>query len=679
AERLGPLLGRLDAAGCGIDELDELVEQARAAGLCRPDGQVVPLVGVALRDRTPPARRTEIRRTLAEIELDRGGSVLAVARTMVGSHATGDRAAAVFAAAADEAGRAEDDDASTLYAEAVRAGRPPLSLAARRAEAHLRTGDLDAALAQSDAVLSALDAVDPDDALQAGSVAASVLARRGLLARSAELYRWMAAASGGVAPAVAVPVLIGTGALDEARAALHVPADEPVPSPGSSAGTAASVLGAPPSLGAGPGAPPPGSLLSRPPTLLAGAEDLMARGILDSVEGSPTAALSQLARAAGLLESAHRAALLPDTPAALAALVAVHTGEFDVAGSVLERALSVRLGGRRAQARHRLLLGWIALLRGATGTAASRLAAVDADPTGDGAPADDGLEARDEFLAASLQVALARRSGDLGSLMRAWTRAREAIVRHPVDLFVLQPLGELVTAATRLREQSWVRPHLDEAIALLDRLGRPALWSAPLYWAQLQAAVLVSDVEAARRHTAALAEAAGGSRFAAAMAAAAPHWVALLDGVVDPEPVEAAARGLHAVGLSWDGGKLAGQAAIRTDDRRAMTALLACARALQAESGRAGEEPSEPTAPSPTPPGSCRTGEATPAEPPGLLSDREREVAALVVAGRTYKEIGETLFISAKTVEHHVARMRQRLGVAGRGELHDRLRTILAT
>ena len=303
--------------------------------------------------------------------------------------------------------------------------------------------------------------------------------------------------------------------------------------------------------------------------------------MLDSVEGSPTAALSGLARASGLLESAHRSALLPDTPAALAALVAVHTGEFDVAGSVLERALAVGLGGRRAQTRHRLLLGWIALLRGATGAAGAHLAAVDG--TG------EEMEARDEFLAASLQVALARRGGDLGALMRSWTRAREAIVRHPVDLFVLQPLGELVTAATRLREQSWVRPHLDEADALLDALGRPALWSAPLHWAQLQAAVLVTDTDAAARHTDALAGAAAGSRFAAAMAAAAPHWVALLAGRVDAEAVEAAARGLHAVGLSWDGGKLAGQAAIRTEDRRAMTALLGCARALQAEVGRTGE------------------------------------------------------------------------------------------
>jgi len=214
-----------------------------------------------------------------------------------------------------------------------------------------------------------------------------------------------------------------------------------------------------------------------------------------------------------------------------------------------------------------------------------------------------------------------------------------------------------------------VRPHLDEADTLLDALGRPALWSAPLHWAQLQAAVLVTDTDAAARHTDALAGASDGSRFAAAMAAAAPHWVALLQNRVDAEAVEAAARGLHAVGLSWDGGKLAGQAAIRTEDRRAMTALLGCARALQAEVGRTGDDP--PAAPEePSAPGA--------APPTGVLSEREREVAELVVQGRTYKEIGESLFISAKTVEHHVARMRRRLGVTGRGELHAQLRRILA-
>ena len=40
-------------------------------------------------------------------------------------------------------------------------------------------------------------------------------------------------------------------------------------------------------------------------------------------------------------------------------------------------------------------------------------------------------------------------------------------------------------------------------------------------------------------------------------------------------------------------------------------------------------------------------------------------------------DIGSQLLISAKTVEHHVARMRQRLGVGGRSELLDELRRIL--
>jgi DNA-binding CsgD family transcriptional regulator len=59
------------------------------------------------------------------------------------------------------------------------------------------------------------------------------------------------------------------------------------------------------------------------------------------------------------------------------------------------------------------------------------------------------------------------------------------------------------------------------------------------------------------------------------------------------------------------------------------------------------------------------------------LSEREREVAALVLEGLTYKQIGERLFISAKTVEHHVARMRQRLGSGSRGELFAHLRQIV--
>jgi DNA-binding CsgD family transcriptional regulator len=114
---------------------------------------------------------------------------------------------------------------------------------------------------------------------------------------------------------------------------------------------------------------------------------------------------------------------------------------------------------------------------------------------------------------------------------------------------------------------------------------------------------------------------------------------------------------LHANGFCWDGARLAGQAAIRTTDRRVMTALLDCARVLQGRQA--------PTEPAPQP-GSRPAG----------LSPREHEVAALVLAGLTYREIGDRLFIAAKTVEHHMARMRQRLGCASRSDLLAQLRVL---
>jgi DNA-binding CsgD family transcriptional regulator len=123
--------------------------------------------------------------------------------------------------------------------------------------------------------------------------------------------------------------------------------------------------------------------------------------------------------------------------------------------------------------------------------------------------------------------------------------------------------------------------------------------------------------------------------------------------------VEAAARGLHAAGLGWEGSRLAGQAAIRTTDRKEMSALLALARGLHSDAPSVGSGAD----------GSTASG--------GVLSEREREIATLLLAGLTYKQIGERLFISAKTVEHHVARIRQRLGSAGRAELLAQLRSMV--
>jgi DNA-binding CsgD family transcriptional regulator len=140
--------------------------------------------------------------------------------------------------------------------------------------------------------------------------------------------------------------------------------------------------------------------------------------------------------------------------------------------------------------------------------------------------------------------------------------------------------------------------------------------------------------------------------------------------------VEAAARGLQTIGQANDGSRLVGQAAIRTTDRKAMVALLGCARALQA-TGPGAASPVPNGAPEDSPEPVAVTRRAAPAAGAPTLSEREREVAELVLTGLTYRQIGERLFISAKTVEHHVARMRQRLDVTSRDELFAQLRMFI--
>jgi DNA-binding CsgD family transcriptional regulator len=62
--------------------------------------------------------------------------------------------------------------------------------------------------------------------------------------------------------------------------------------------------------------------------------------------------------------------------------------------------------------------------------------------------------------------------------------------------------------------------------------------------------------------------------------------------------------------------------------------------------------------------------------PSAVLSGRELQVARLLLRNQTYREIGERLFISPKTVEHHVARMKQRIGASRRSELFSQLREL---
>ncbi|MGH9269870.1 MAG: helix-turn-helix transcriptional regulator, partial [Ilumatobacteraceae bacterium] len=391
------------------------------------------------------------------------------------------------------------------------------------------------------------------------------------------------------------------------------------------------------------------------PTLAGGGLGLMAQGLQASLEGEPAIACSALLRSAGLLEAAERSLLLPESPAALASMIAIHCGDLDVAESAVSRAIERDLGGAAFSVRHRLLSAWVSMLRGQF----SRVRQVCAEIESDAAP--NGLTLRDELFLRALDLGVARRTSDAAGLVAAWKAGQDVLLRHPVDLFMLLPLGEFAVAAARLRQSERMRGLLTDAWDLLGRLGGPHVWETTLRWCSVQAAILRNRPDEVEPHAAALLRAAAHSPLADAMAAAGRAWVHTLAGDVVPSTVEPAARGLQEFGLSWDGSRLLAQAAAHSNDRLTIAALLQAARSLQ----QVDDTPRET--------GAAANSASAPRRSTTVLSDREREVASLLVQRHTYREIGERLFISPKTVEHHVARIKQRLGASGRADLLARL------
>jgi type II secretory pathway predicted ATPase ExeA len=475
-----------------LNEVVTVMEAARATGLLGHDGALLPICSRAIQAVIPAERGLAVRQRLAELLLERGESVLPLARSLLGSGVGGAGVAAAFHAAAHESLTEDPALSAKLFAAAVSAGRPLVKSAAGWAQASALAGDLDSALRLADQAISGEDPVGRADGAR---VAATALAHRGQLGRSAELYRWSGDSSS------ATIGLIGTGHLEGISASAN----------------------------------------DRPPTLLDGATSLMAQGVRESVCGSPTDALSALVRAAGLLEPAGRGVLLPDSPAALAALVGLHCGELGVAESVLDRAVRANVGGPLLATRHRLLQAWICMVRGQLSTAAEYLAATRP------------REPRDWLFAVALEVGLARRNSDVQALRRIWAQACEAVVRHPVDLFTILPLGEFVVAAAKLRDEARLGPHLREAHALASRLGTPTLWLTSLHWSELHAAIVAE--QPASEHVAALSG--NHTRFGQAIAAAAQCWLDVVAGKVDPIRAEAAARGLHDAGM-WPGRRRSG-------------------------------------------------------------------------------------------------------------------------
>ncbi|WP_409466423.1 helix-turn-helix transcriptional regulator [Amycolatopsis sp. GA6-003] len=693
------------------DELPEVVDGARATGLLDAEDVLLPAAAEAVRAYGPPARRLAVLQQLVEAQLTRGLPVLDLATSLLDAGSSGASAATAFATAASEALPTDPKHAARLFEAAAEAGARDAATTTGWARAAALSGDLDTALRLGDGMLSG---EDPEARAAGAEIAATVLAHRGELARTAELYRWAAATDSLSRQHAATPASnSGDGSTSTQsgneplpasatshQAATHqtpgnsadprasaLPLDTNTAGPHTDAAAATSPSYVPNSNPAFPKPPQPtgesyrwvgpgavdafatialvgtgqttdGQAIANvpmpgvAPTLFTGAAARTANGIVESVFGCGTEALPTLVGAAAMLEPAVGGAPLPDSPAALAALAGLHAGELALAESVLERALASSVGGDLLATRHRLLLGWVAMTGGHLAAAIEHRDAV----------AGTKLEARDELFFATLELGLARRASDLVGLQQSWERAYQASMRQQVDLFTLLPLGELAIAAARTGAHAKLSRRLERAHAMLDRLGNPPLWTVSLCWHELHAAITTEDRATAERQLAALNRFADCGRYPAALARAAGCWLAVLGGTFDPGEISAAAAELHELDLCWDAARLAGQAAIRTSDRKAMVQLLEAARQFQGTTGRL-----ESAAPTP--------GSAT-----GLsaLSERELEVARLVVDGLTYKQAGSKLFISGKTVEHHMARIRGKLGAADRRELLATLRELLA-
>lgn len=447
-------------------------------------------------------------------------------------------------------------------------------------------------------------------------IAASVAADNGNYAHAAELFDWLGPSTDPGVSSAAALAQIAVGDLAAARAAL-APAR------------------------------------SGPPTTAARSARSLAEGILLTVDESYPAAATRLGQA--LAGQRPTVAMMPDSTAALVTLAALNGGDSARARSVADRAVRDDRDGLEPvfAARHRLLRGWLRMQDGHFAAAAA-----DADSAGQ-------MRGRDALWAAALQAGIARRRGDAGALHAHWTAGMEAIAGYSVDVFSLLPLGELWVAGARLRQQERLRPALEQGFGVLAALGDPVTWAPLLHWAGVHAGILAADPTAVAPHGQALTRMAGQSAFAAALAAAGRTWLRVLANQVDADEVLGATLGLAQFGLTSDATRLAGQAALQAQDPKVSGLMLQSARDLKLSLGAE----SEPT------PG---TPDHRPRPASTTLSDREREVAALLLLGMPYRDIGAQLFISAKTVEHHVARIRRRLGAESRSEMLSMLRVLLA-
>ncbi|GAA3194416.1 helix-turn-helix transcriptional regulator [Actinocorallia longicatena] len=219
------------------------------------------------------------------------------------------------------------------------------------------------------------------------------------------------------------------------------------------------------------------------------------------------------------------------------------------------------------------------------------------------------------------------------------------------------------------RGESGVWDHLDEAAVLAERTGEPQQ-IVPVRLTRAEARWLEGDVHEARREAELAAAAAG--RCGAWERGAVAVWLRrtgsphVLQGPF-PEPYRlelerdpaAAARAWTALGCRYDAALALSGAGRERELREALRILtelgaLPATRIVRRDLRRLGAR-SLPAGP-----------RAITREDPDGLTRREREVLALICEHLTNAEIAAKLFISTKTVGHHVSAILTKLNVPTR-------------
>lgn len=626
----------------GLSTPPAVVTSLQASGLLQPDGRTpVPLIATVLGEVLGADVWAEAIGSSDELRAISLDALRSLAGPMATAGLTDRNAGAIYRELGDRLRVAAPSEASDWYRTALQGDPGSAAVRAALAESLLGTGHVEEAVREAEAVLQARtssgedpsDLSDPDRA-RALTVVGAALAARGLW--SDARVRYEVAINGDSQSRLHAAICAAICAAAEGELVVAQKLLAHVGEVGSADGIGARLadLASLRVLTA--------LLKSLDPASEVGDVLRTARLAASLAEGSPL----QLSDAAGVAELAALLAVKADAPATARRLLPDRDPQQPT--STASRSPSPTLFGPQAP-RATLLAGWAALREGDLAAARGSLDAVARHHQ----MALESSSSTVTLLTLGLRAALLRQSGDLTAGGQLAKQAPPLLVGIPVDLWTIEAVGELAALLHRFGQARPAETLTATAAGLLDRLGHPPLWAVRFHWGRLQVGVAIRQIERLAEPVGALRRLADVHPALDHYAAAAALWHDVLGGRVDADRVAAVLATLNEVGLSWEASELAGQAAIRVDDGAVAKALLSQAREMRAA-----------TAPA----AGAGVAESSGAVTPAGLSERECEVGRLVLEGRTHRDIGGQLFISPKTVEHHVAHIRQKLGATSRAE-----------